>query len=83
MKTNNSCNLWQWFNEFIAFTCNPGLAYYAEFFLISMLAMIGIVMILRSHDIYATVIGIFALVQFVINFISRLLMPFVHYERPK
>lgn len=83
MKTNNSCNLWQWFNEFVAFTCSPGSAYYAEFLAISTLAMIGIVAISRSHDIYATWLGIFALAQFVINFISRILIPFAHYERSK
>ena len=78
---NNSCNLWQWLNEFFVFTLS-GSTYSIEFLLVSMLAMTGVVMS-QSHDSYTVVIGMFALVQSVISFNLRLLMPFIRYERSK
>lgn len=79
---NNSCNLWQWLNEFVVFTFSPGSTYYIEFLLVSMLAMTGVVMS-QSHDSYTVVIGMFTLVQSAISFNFRLLMPFIRYERSK
>lgn len=78
---NNSCNLWQWLNEFFVFTLS-GSTYSIEFLIVSMLAITGVVTS-QSNNSYTVVIGMFSLVQSVISFNFRLLMPFIHYERNK